>query len=160
MQKELDVEVNNCAITGVLDITIRVSPGRLDLRDSKGILSTRFSQLKNILFVYLVDEFENLTESQQKLINTLIREKQNPCSFKIGARLYGIRTYSTFCADENNKEGSEYEQLILDKTLRENDEKYATFARRLVIRRLDTRGILANPPETDEEAHEFLDQSL
>ncbi len=159
LQKELDVEVNNCAITGVLDITIRVSPGNLIFGIPK-VLSTRFSQLKDILFVYLIDEFENLTESQQKLINTLIREKQNPCSFKIGARLYGVRTYSTFCADENNKEGSEYGQLLLDKTLRENDEKYATFARRLVIRRLATRDILANPPETDEDAHEFLTRAF
>ena len=158
LQRELDVAVNNCAITGVLNITIRASSGKL-IFGIPNILSTHFSQLKDILFVYLVDEFENLTESQQKLINTLIREKQNPCSFKIGARLYGVRTYSTFCADENNKEGSEYEQLLLDKTLREN-EKYDAFARRLVIRRLANRGILGNPPETDEDARKFLTKAF
>lgn len=158
LQKELDVAINNCAIDGVLDVTIRASSGKLIFGIPK-ILSTCFSQLKDILFVYLIDEFENLTESQQKLINTLIREKQTPCSFKIGARLYGVRTYSTFCADEDNKAGSEYELLLLDAKLR-NKKRYAAFARRLVIRRLATRGILSNPPKTDEEAKKFLSEAF
>ena len=158
LQKELDVAVNNCAISGALDISIRVSPGKLIFGIPR-VISGRISQLKDILFVYLVDEFENLTESQQKLINTLMREKENPCSFKIGARLYGVRTYSTFCADEDNKEGSEYEQLPLDEVLRKSDQ-YATFARRLVIRRLVTGGILSNTPETDEDAHKFLTKAF
>ena len=158
LQRQLDIEVNNCAVTGVLDIKIRASAGRLTFGIPR-IFSSHFKNLKEILYVYLIDEYENLTGSQQKHFNTLIREKQHPCSFKIGARLYGVKTYSTFCADEDNKEGSEYEQLPLDKSLREND-KYATFARQLTIRRLTTCGVLRNPSTNDGNAREFLSSAF
>ena len=68
-------------------------------------------------------------------MNTLLRERQGPCSFKIGARMYGVRTFSTYSADEDNKEGSEFEILRLDAVLREN-KHYEEFARRLVAKRL------------------------
>jgi hypothetical protein len=87
------------------------------------------------LFLYLIDEFENLSQTQQKYINTLLRERQSPCSFKIGSKLFGVRTYSTYSADEENKEGSEFEVLRLDKVLREN-EHYADFAKTLIAKRL------------------------
>ena len=159
LQRDLDVAVNNCGISRELDISIRVSPGKLIFGIPR-VISRYISLLKDIMFVYLIDEFENLTEPQQKHINTLIREKQNPCSFKVGARLYGVRTYSTFCADEDNKEGSEYDQLPLDAKLRDNKKKYAAFARHLVIRRLATRNILNNPPTTDRDMQEFLSRAF
>jgi hypothetical protein len=155
LQKELDVAINNCALDGVLDITIRATSGRLVFGIPQ-VLASHLPEMRDILFVYLIDEFENLTEPQQKLINTLIREKQNPCSFKVGAKPFGVRTYSTYCADEDNREGSEYERLPLDVELRKDETVFAAFARRLVIRRLVTRGILTNPPESDDEMEEFL----
>ena len=155
LQKELDVAINNCGIHGELNATIRATSGRLVFGIPQ-IFAGQLPEMRNLSFLYLIDEFENLTKPQQKLVNTLIREKQNPCSFKIGARLYGVRTYSTFCADEDNKEGSEYERLPLDARLRNNEVRYAGFARRLVIRRLVTRGILTNPPETDDGMEQFL----
>lgn len=159
LQRELDVAINNCVITGTLDITIRATSGKL-IFGVPQVLSTEIPALRNLLFVYLIDEFENLTEPQQKRVNTLIREKENPCSFKVGSRLYGMRTYSTFCADEDNKAGSEFEPLVLDERLRGNETQYATFARRLVIRRLATRGMLSNPPDTDEEMKEYLSKAF
>ena len=159
LQSELDVAVNNCGIRGELNVLIRVSSGRLIFGIPK-VLSNHIPQLKEILFVYLIDEFENLTEAQQKHINTLIREKQSPCSFKVGSRLYGVRTYSTYCADEDNKEGSEYDRLVLDEKLRKNKMKYSAFARHIVSRRLETPDILNSRLTTDNKREEFFSRSF
>lgn len=139
LQRNLDFAVNNCAITGCLKVEITVTHGKLVFGIPK-ILSSNLPTLEESLFVYLIDEFENLSETQQKYVNTLIREKESPCSFKVGARLYGVRTYKTYSADEENKDGSEFETLKLDDFLRENDTKYREFAKKLIMKRLSENG--------------------
>ena len=134
LQQELDGAVNNSAILGKLPVRIAVTRGDLIFGIPKAI-AARVPAFRNCLFLYLIDEFENLSEVQQKYVNTLLRERRNPCSFKIGARMYGVRTFSTYSADEENKEGSEFEVLRLDSILR-NNKQYGRFARRLVAKRL------------------------
>ncbi len=134
LQQELDISVNNAAISRVLPARITVTRGHLVFGIPR-IIAANLPSLRDCLFLYLIDEFENLSESQQKYVNTLLREKESPCSFKIGARMYGVRTKSTYSADEENKEGSEFEVLRLDAILREND-KYPEFAQRLIAKRL------------------------
>lgn len=134
LQQELDAAVNNSAISRTLPVHIAVTRGELIFGAPRAIAAT-LPLLHDCLFLYLIDEFENLSENQQKYVNTLLRERQSPCSFKVGARAYGIRTFSTYSADEENKEGSEFEVLRLDAKLREN-ERYGEFAKRLIAKRL------------------------
>ncbi|MCC6362224.1 MAG: hypothetical protein IT165_01800 [Bryobacterales bacterium] len=134
LQKELDGAVNNSAITRTLPVHIAVTRGDLIFGIPR-VIEENLPSLRDTLFLYLIDEFENLSETQQKYVNTLLRERQSPCSFKIGSRMYGVRTYSTYSADEENKEGSEFEILRLDSILRGN-EHYPEFAKRLIARRL------------------------
>ena len=134
LQQELDGAVNNSAISRVLPVHIAVTRGDLVFGIPKA-MEASLSLLDGCLFLYLIDEFENLSELQQKYVNTLLRDRKSPCSFKIGARMYGIRTLSTYSADEDNKEGSEFEVLRLDAILREN-KHYEEFARRLIAKRL------------------------
>lgn len=159
LQRELDVAINNCGIRGRLDVVIRSTTGRLIFGIPR-VLAEHFPQLKTILFVYLIDEYENLTESQQKLINTFVREREAPCSFKIGSKLFGVRTHSTYSANEDNREGSEYEVLPLDSHLRESDQQYSTFAARVIVSRLVSKGHLPNPPSTDKEKIRFLQSAF
>lgn len=141
-QKKVDVAVNNYPFSSDLDIEIPVSPGKLIFEIPK-ILIEAEKDLKELKFVYLIDEFENLYEQHQKYINTLVREKESPCSFKVGSRLYGIKTYETYSADEVNKEGSEYEVLLLDELLRGKTKKqYKEFAKSLCLRRLKESGYI------------------
>jgi hypothetical protein len=140
LQREIDIEVNNCASTGSMNIRIIVTRGRLVFGIPQ-ILSKELSPLSNALFLYLVDEFENLDELQQKYINTLVREKEIPTSFRIGGRLYGVKTWFTLSADEANKEGSEHEIVYLDELLRKN-KHYDKFSEHLIIRRLHEAEIL------------------
>ncbi|MGO9022460.1 MAG: hypothetical protein ACLQVJ_29335 [Syntrophobacteraceae bacterium] len=134
LHRELDRQVNNCVLTCSLQLKIMVTRGSLIFGIPK-IIRKYVQSLSDCLFVYIIDEFENLSADQQRYINTLIRENQAPCSIKIGSKLFGIRTLGTYCADEDNKEGSEYEALRLDSHLRVNPS-YSLFAKRLVIRRL------------------------
>lgn len=159
LQRELDLAVNNCVIDRTLNVRIRVTPGRLVFGLPRVLLGCLPSGHADLV-VYLIDEFENLTGSQQKFVNTLLRERESPCSFKVGARLYGIRTYSTYCADEENKEGSEYERLPLDQRLRRDEKRYASFARRLVVKRLAARGVIGDPPTTDARMAEVLSRAF
>lgn len=156
LRRRLDTAVNNCAITtDRLELKISVSRGRLVFGMPR-VFSKHLTMLKEVLYVYLIDEFENLTESQQKHINTLYREKERPCSFKIGARLYGVRTYSTYSADEDNKEGSEFDRLWLDSRLR-NNKTYQTFARKLIVRRLIEHGYLPSINGSQESMVQSLE---
>ena len=134
LRRELDLSINNSAVSGTLAVTIRSTRGKL-VFGIPDILANALPTLKACNIIYLIDEFENLSNNQQRYINSLIRERSGPCTFKIGARHYGIRTHQTECVDEANKEGSEFECLRLDDRLR-SMPKYNEFARTLIQRRL------------------------
>ena len=134
IQQALDSAVNNSAITRTLPVEIAVTRGDLVFGIPR-VMEANVPSLRGCLFLYLMDEFENLSEVQQKYVNTLLRDRKSPSSFKIGARMYGIRTLATYSVDEENKEGSEFEVLHLDAILREN-KHYEEFAKRLIAKRL------------------------
>lgn len=135
LRRQVDIAVNNAALArSLVGLTVTASRGRL-VSGVPRVLADEVPLLKRVQFDYLIDELENLSEPQQEYVNTLIREKTAPCTFVVGSRLYGFRTRKTLSAGEENKAGSEYEQVLLDEQLRE-DPRYDDFARRLVIKRL------------------------
>jgi hypothetical protein len=83
-QKAVDVAVNNCGITKTLDVQIDISPGKLVFGIPR-LIRNRCQEFSQALFVYLIDEYENLTEGQQQYLNTLLREKEAPTSFCTGS---------------------------------------------------------------------------
>jgi hypothetical protein len=99
---EVDVEVNNCAIQRRLGFKIRASRSRL-IFGVPTIARKYVSELSTVLFLYLIDELENFSFDQQRYVFTLLRERKAPVSFKVGARLYGVKTYLTFSGDEEIK---------------------------------------------------------
>lgn len=141
LQKEIDYAVNNAAISGLLDVTIRVSPGRL-VFGIPGILASLFPKLGKVRFLYLIDEIENITEDQQKYVNTLVRERRGMVTFRLGSRTYGIRTHHTLAAEEENRRGSEFEILQLDNHLRVDKQLYREFSKCLIISRLRQGGVI------------------
>lgn len=156
LQNKVDYSVNNSAITRNLNnLEILLSPGKLILGMPK-IFGKYISSLSKTVFLYLIDELENITEEQQKLINTWYREKEHPVTFRLGARLYGIKTYKTLGGAEENKEGSEYEKTELDSFYRNNDAEYETFIRKVCYNRLNEDGFnISNPDELDSYFEAF-----
>ena len=134
-QRALDRKINNAALTGELNVTVRASHGSLVFGIPEAA-SRDLGPLAETAFVYLLDEYENLTEEQQCYINTLIREKQLPARFLIGSRRYGIRTHRTLSAGEENREGSEYQLEVLEDIYRKDSKRYGGFCANIVQRRL------------------------
>jgi hypothetical protein len=159
LQKEVDFEVNNCAITGkqISELRIIVSPGSLIFGIPR-VLEKNLSILSQKQFLYLIDEYENLLEYQQQYINTLIREREDPVSFRIGGRWYGVKTYKTFSGDEELKEGSEYEKTIIDQLLRDRQDIYTQFAKQIFLKRLEqNENVKIFIGDENEKINSFLD---
>jgi hypothetical protein len=136
LKKNIDFVVNNSAITrDISSLVVPFSTGSL-LFGIPDLVADTFSELGNPLFVYLVDELENFTSDQQKFLNTLIRYRKGRATIKVGARLYGVKTFETLGSGEPIKPGSEFAQVELDKFLRDHGAEYRAFAINLTLRRL------------------------
>lgn len=149
--RELDFAVNDVAMTRELRVTIRSSPGRVLFGTTEGL--SRLSAFNGLRFALLLDEFEILSEAQQRYVNTLIREKRPRVGFLVGARSFGVKTFSTL-GGEINKEGSEFETIVLDSLHLRKSGDYNRFCRSLVARRLVEAGLV--PPEEEKNLPDTL----
>ena len=151
LQMKVDHAVNNMLLDDSFDLKIELSGGQL-IYGLPIALRKSVSRLENCLIVYLIDEFENLTGRQQRYVNTLVRERKEGSTFKIGSRLYGVKTYQTFSDEEENKEGSEFETLWVDAQLRKEEAIYKRFALTLVAARLRQSSFLESDTAIDEDS--------
>ena len=137
-QRELDIQVNEAAFSNRLEPTFWCSRGSVTFGFPKALASA-IPEFRNVTFCYYVDEYENFMEYQQRYVNTLLRERSAPVTFRIGARSYGLHTKSTYSGgDEEIREGSEFQYLQLDSKFRNDPEQYGRFARKLLQRRIDS----------------------
>lgn len=143
LQKEIDFAINNKALTKKSiseNVNVLLSPGSLIFGIPK-VLASKIDEFKSLKFLYLLDEYENFTKSQQKYFNTLIRERENPTCFKIGARRYGIKTLETLSDKEEIKRGSEYEEFDIDLIFRNDSYNYKEFIKEICFKRLENSRI-------------------
>ncbi len=150
-RRELDAAVNEAAMPGTRGelrrVEVRATRGRLPLTVPRAFAAAQ-PALGQLTWLYLVDELENLTERQQRYVQTLVREKELPTSFMLGSRTYGFRTRETYSAGEINRPGSEFEELRLDAFFLEHEPAFGRFCRELVARRL----LQASAAHTELEA--------
>lgn len=168
LRKSTDHTVNMSAITrDISSLLIPFSTGRL-IFGIPDLIAEHFPILGNPVFVYLIDELENLTSDQQVFLNTLIRYRKGRATIKIGARLYGVRTYATLGSGEPIRQGSEFIQVELDRFLRDHADEYRDFAVHLTLSRLKRGGVLSVDSEDAllacfeelERSEHWRDQSL
>jgi hypothetical protein len=134
-QRKLDIDMNNVVFTGHFTTRVTLTRGRLIFGIPR-VLAKSCPQLSKIRFSYQLDELELLEEDQQVYVQTLIREREDPSTFRIGVRTYGIRTFKTLAAEqEENREGAEFDRVVLDVRLRDF-EVWRSFAYALVRQRL------------------------
>ena len=162
IQQDIDYRVNNAAFLEKESFTgleILFNNGELLFQIPK-LLSTIFNDFKEINFIYILDELEKLEEFQKPYINTLVWETELPTTIWVGARNYGFTTRKT-CSGELIKQGSEYDILPLDVYLREDEDKYKTFAIKMCNQRLERIGINKNITEIfDKEDEQYLISTL
>jgi|APMed6443717190_1056831.scaffolds.fasta_scaffold02175_4 hypothetical protein len=136
LRKNVDLMTNNIAISDDIEKPeILVSPKQF-VCGIPDVIRDNVDELNSITFIYLLDEMENITKSQQKYYQTLIRERSGCSTFRIGARLSGIKTKMTLAGGEENKQGSEYELIILDEYFKKNKDAYKHFAYSICSKRL------------------------
>lgn len=69
--------------------------------------------LKNKQFFFLIDEFENFEDYQQRVLNTLIKHNSDYYTFKIGVRELGFRERSTLNNNEQLTSPADYVKINL-----------------------------------------------
>lgn len=129
----LDRAINNAALRRPLDVNIKAGPGvgLFALVDQ----ATRYL-VPGVRVAFLIDELENLKEYQQRYINTLVREKSETCTFVVGSRAEGLRTFETLSAGEVNRAGSEFELTTLEDVYRSNPGAFRRFCTEVALARL------------------------
>lgn len=141
-KRTIDDAVNNAAFTGQLNVKVPFSIGAFAIPIARfmGLLNPK---LDRIPLIYLIDEIENFSESQQQVVNSLIRYGQGLATFRVTGRLYSRKTRATLADGEENVEHSEYKTEILDDILR-SYSKYAEFSEKFVTKRLLLSGKSVN----------------
>ncbi|WP_081333392.1 hypothetical protein [Burkholderia vietnamiensis] len=138
-RRKIDQAVNNAAFSGKLEISVPFSLGEISLNIG-AYLGSWHHELGNLPFIYLVDEIENFSAAQQKVVNALIRYGEGRATFRVGGRLYAVKTYGTLSNGEENREGAEFKTVFLDNILRDY-KHYPRFAKEFIVKRLAAAGL-------------------
>src|SRR5450830_945053 len=142
-RREIDDAVNNAAFSEKLDVRIPFNIGSLALNIGKAMAIWNES-LANLPLIYLIDEIENFSESQQEVVNTFIRYGEGLATFRVTGRLYSVKTHSTMASGEKNREGAEFITTNLDNILR-NYKNYPSFAKEFIAKHLWSVNELKGP---------------
>jgi hypothetical protein len=87
-----------------------------------------------------IDEYENLEDYQQRVINTLIKHVgDSHYTFKIGVKTTGIRDRRTLSDAESISEPADYKSI--DIVSRFSDRGFDAFAERICLQRLASEGV-------------------
>ena len=73
--------------------------------------------MQDKLFFFLLDEYENLTSPQQRVLNTLIKHAGEHYTFKIGVKELGWRAKSTLNSEEQLQAPADYAAININERL-------------------------------------------
>lgn len=155
-QLEIDHAVNNSAFTGGLEIETFFSLGGLSGPLARDV-SILHKTLEGCRVIYMIDEMENFSESQQVVVNTLIRYAGGHCTYRLSGRLYSILTRETLGALEENREGSEHKVSYLDELMRRM-KRYPKFADKFIEKRMRRVGASFNSQDGIRAARDFFEE--
>lgn len=86
-------------------------------------LKENYLQFNGVLFVFMFDEFENLSIELQKRFNSLIKFARDDISIRVGRRSEGVITNETINDVEYLRENNDYYLASLDRELDKKDNK-------------------------------------
>lgn len=141
----LQLQVNNPGKNQEIMASIAESPLRVfcDVLLESGLLQDK------IIFC-CIDEYENLLDYQQAVINTYVKHAEPPLSYKIGVRKNGLRNRQTRDGQDLLRVPDDYEEIEIA------NEGFEYFARAVAETRLGyARSISVDVPKT---LREFLQE--
>ncbi|MDF2401093.1 hypothetical protein [Aeromonas sp. 5HA1] len=93
-------------------------------------------QLKGKQFYFLIDEFENFEDYQQRVLNTIIKHANTDYTFKVGVRELGWRQRATLNLNEQLTSPADYARIsIMDRL---NDARFPAFAETVIRQRISS----------------------
>ena len=154
-KRHFESYINNVAEASAIPLSLQGAPVDELFSHLHGI-----DQFKDKHFFFLIDEYENFTDYQQRVVNTLIKHSGELYSFKIGVRELGWRIRTTLKENEQLISPSDYTRIDISEKL--DQKTFESFAlqvsnervRRFVVDQKtppDVRQLLPGLSE-DEEA--------
>lgn len=139
-------DVNNMNDKGTPRLSMLGDPIRIFVEQA-----LELRQLKGKMFYMLIDEYENLLNTQQQTINTLLKHVPETYTFKIGVRELGWRVKYTHNKEELLNDPADYTLIDIGKEFLSEDKKniFAKFAKDVCDKRVS--GLF----EGDEEANSY-----
>jgi hypothetical protein len=116
-----EASVNNIADTTSVPLSLQQAP--VDLL-AEALLST--PGLRSKYFVFLLDEYENLLDYQQRVVNTFVKHTSGLYYFTLGVKELGWRCHSTLNEHEQLVHPADYARVSIAEKLR--GESFRTFA--------------------------------
>lgn len=102
--------------------------------DSIFKIISKHETFKNKTFFLIIDEYENLRDEQQQVVNTLIKHTTAAYTFKIGVRQLGWRIRHTLNEAENLISPADY--VLIDIENRFDEEGFSKFAEEICNSRI------------------------
>jgi len=142
-------------------------PGSAFVRALISVIKEQLVRLQSVNFSVYIDEYENLLEYQQRIINTLLKHGEPPLLFHVASKKNGMRTRRTL-GDEDITDIADYRIIDLDKYLHE--KSFPVFAAEILFLRLSNAGYnipflnvqrIRDPGQVEErERREYQDTLL
>lgn len=142
---KLQLKVNNPTSSLELFLSMPESPIRVfvDALDEHGLSEGR-------TIFCCIDEYENLLDYQQAILNTYIKHAEPPLSYKIGVRKNGLRNRQTLDGQDLLKTPDDYYEIEIA------EEGFEYFAKQVASVRL--RAAIANGVPVPEKLSDFLEE--
>jgi hypothetical protein len=129
---EFQAKINNISDKRNMNLSMAGDPIKLVTE-----CATSLPQFKNKIFYLLIDEYENLTEYQQRSINSLIKHNTDKYTFKIGVRELGWKIRSTLNEQESLNDPADFVLIDIEEKFNNNDEYFEQFAKDVCQQRIE-----------------------
>lgn len=94
------------------------------------------SQFNEKMFYIMMDEYENLTDDEQEVVNTYLKHNNKRYTFKIGVRELGWRVKNTLNPDELLTSMADYALIPIEDNFYKNEKLFLSFATEVCEQRI------------------------
>ena len=94
------------------------------------------SQFDEKMFYIMMDEYENLTDDEQEVVNTYLKHNNKRYTFKIGVRELGWRVKNTLNPDELLTSMADYALIPIEDNFYKNEKLFVDFATEVCEQRI------------------------
>lgn len=122
---KFQADVNNIADGNMPQLSLAGDPIKIVTEQAQ-----KLTQFKGKIFYLLIDEYENLLDEQQQVVNTLLKHTPPSYTFKIGVREMGWRIHYTLNPQELVNDPADYVRFnIVEMFTGDTSDQFESFAR-------------------------------